>query len=219
MATLTSPHWHCVRPTLRDVLLEIGQQPFAQRFYLAGGTGLALQLGHRMSEDLDFFSQEDDLNDNNRAEIIAALEKRFALAVDPGGLASLHIGVEGNFVGFMSYGYPLLAPTIELEGVHLADLMDIGLMKMDAVAGRGARKDFYDLYFIAQHIPLDKLLERGREKYPFTRDFDMMVLTAMVDFLAADTDVEIETTPPVSWNDVRNFFKKEARRIGQQWFS
>lgn len=81
MAALTSPHWHCVKPALRDVLLQIGQQPFAQRFYLAGGTGLALQLGHRMSEDLDFFSQEDDLNDANRVEIVSALEQHFSMDV------------------------------------------------------------------------------------------------------------------------------------------
>lgn len=50
----------------------------------------------------------------------------------------------------MSYGYPLLSPMVMVEGVQLADLMDIGLRKLDAIAGRGAGKDFYDLYFIAQ---------------------------------------------------------------------
>ncbi|MCL4868563.1 MAG: nucleotidyl transferase AbiEii/AbiGii toxin family protein [Anaerolineae bacterium] len=83
MASLTAPHWHCVRPILRDLLLEIGQQPFAQRFYLAGGTGLALQIGHRMSNDLDFFSSEDDLDEGSRAEIVTALEQRFSLDVNP----------------------------------------------------------------------------------------------------------------------------------------
>lgn len=219
MASLTQPHWECISPVLREVFLEVGKHAFAQRFYLAGGTALGLQLGHRLSMDLDFFSSTDELEERSRQEIITALEQKFSLDVDEGGLASLHLKVEGEVIGFMGYSYPLIASTQELEGVQLAGLLDIGLMKLDAVAGRGMRKDFIDLYFIAQQLSLDELLAHGQEKYPLNRDFGMMALTALTDFVVADAGTEIQTTPPVRWNDVRNFFKKEARRIGQQWFS
>jgi hypothetical protein len=63
MASLTHPHWEAVPPLLRDLLSEIGQMPFIGRFYLAGGTALALQLGHRVSVDLDFFSDVDTVKD------------------------------------------------------------------------------------------------------------------------------------------------------------
>jgi len=219
MASLTEPHWECISPILRDVFLEVGKHAFAHRFYLAGGTALGLQLGHRLSMDLDFFSDSDELEETSRREIITALQQKFILDIDEGGLASLHLKVEGEVVGFMGYSYHLLAPTQELEGVQLASLLDIGLMKLDAVAGRGMRKDFIDLYFIAQQLSLDELIAHGQQKYPDNRDFGMMSLTALTDFIIADMGSEIQTTPAIRWNDVRNFFKKEARRIGQQWFS
>ncbi|MGD9100908.1 MAG: nucleotidyl transferase AbiEii/AbiGii toxin family protein, partial [Anaerolineae bacterium] len=61
MAALTRPHWDRVTPSLRQVLTGIGQFPFMRRFYLAGGTAATLQLGHRVSVDLDFFSATDEL--------------------------------------------------------------------------------------------------------------------------------------------------------------
>lgn len=123
MASLTQPHWECISPVLRNVFLEVGKQTFARRFYLAGGTALGLQLGHRLSMDLDFFSTNDEL------------------------------------------------------------------------------------------------ITHGQQKYPDYRDFGMVSLTALTDFVVADAGLEIQTTPSIRWNDARNFFKREARRIGQQWFS
>jgi hypothetical protein len=218
MAALTTPHWETVPPALQEILRSVGQYPFAQRFYLAGGTALALQLGHRYSIDLDFFSAVDDLSDASRHEIASALGQKFALDVDPGGLGHMQITIQGNFVAFMSYGYPLLAPTWKLAGVRLANLLDIGLMKIDAIAGRGSRKDFYDLYFIAQHIPLEKILEQGKAKYPAIRDFRMMALAAMVDFENADAQTSIQTIPPVTWEDAKAFFVNEVQYIGHNWF-
>jgi predicted nucleotidyltransferase component of viral defense system len=81
MASLTHSHWEAVPPLLRDLLAEIGQMPFAGRFYLAGGTALALRLGHRVSVDLDFFSDVDEVGDDSRAEIVAAFKQRRAIRV------------------------------------------------------------------------------------------------------------------------------------------
>jgi hypothetical protein len=218
MAVLTDPHWEQVPTFLRQAFTEIGQFSFARRFYLAGGTAAALQLGHRVSVDLDFFSTSDELGDESRREIIAALQGRFSLQVVENVFSTLLINVQGSFVGFFSYSYALLAPVVMLEGVALAGLLDIGLMKMDAVAGRGSRKDFYDLYFIAQRIPLDEMLGQAEKKYPFVRDFSVMALSALVDFAVAERQAPIETFPPLPWDEVKDFFIQETRRIGRQWF-
>ncbi len=81
MAPLIHPHWEAVPPLLRDLLVEIGQMPFASRFYLAGGSALALRLGHRVSVDLDFFSDVDEVSDDSRTEIMAAFKQRRAIEV------------------------------------------------------------------------------------------------------------------------------------------
>jgi hypothetical protein len=218
VAALIQPHWERVPPVLRQVIVEMGRLAFAQRFYLASGTALALQLGHRVSVDLDFFPFTDELWDASRREIIAALREHFALDVVEDTVSHLLFNVQGNHVGFFSYHYPLLAPIVTVEGVPLAGLLDIGLMKMKAIASRGARKNFYDLYFIARHISLDEMLEQAKEKYPYVRDFGVMALAALVDFSVAEQQAPIETFPPVSWERVKEFFVQEVRRIGRQWF-
>lgn len=76
MASLSNPHWEAIAASLRDLLTFIGEHTFAERFYLAGGTALALRLGHRRSYDLDFFSETDEVLTDTRKEILAALAER-----------------------------------------------------------------------------------------------------------------------------------------------
>lgn len=218
MALLTNPHWEVVLPLLRELLIEIGQEPFSRRFYLAGGTALALRLGHRVSIDLDFFSETDELLDDSRAEIVAALRKRCVVHVLEDVVGNLLLEIEGYHAGFFGYGYALLEPPDEVVGVRVGSLADVGLMKLDAISDRGARRDFYDAYFISRHVPLDRLLDQSPIKYPYVRGFGMMVLEGMVDFDRADQDAPVETFPPVAWETIKEFFVQELRRIGRMWF-
>jgi hypothetical protein len=90
-------------------------------------------------------------------------------------------------------------------------------MKLDAIAGRGTRKDFYDLYSIAAHIPLAGLFAVSGQKYPHSLSFGMRVLTALVDFDIADQQDEPILLQPVPWEQVKDFFIVDARRLGQSW--
>lgn len=218
MALLIHPHWEAVPPLLRDLLAEIGQMPFAGRFYLAGGSALALRLGHRVSVDLDFFSDVDEVGDESRAEIVAAFKQRRATEVLENVSGNLLMEVEGTPVGFFSYGYPLLEPPAEVLGVRVAGLLDVGMMKLDALISRGARKDFYDLYFIARQIPLEEMLHQGPIKYPYAHDYEMMALTSLTYFENADQQMAIESFPLTDWETVKGFFVAEARRLGRLWF-
>lgn len=218
MALLSDPHWEVVPPLLRELLIEIGQEPFSHRFYLARGTALALRLGHRVSVDLDFFSETDELLDDSRAEIVAALRKRRVVHVLEDVVGNLLLEIEGYRVGFFGYGYALLEPPDEVARVRVGSLADVGLMKLDAITDRGARRDFYDVYFISRHISLDRLLDQSSIKYPYVRGFGMMVLEGMVDFDRADQDASVETIPLVAWETIKEFFVQELRCIGRMWF-
>ncbi len=211
------PHWESITPAMRTLLAWVGEQNFSRPFYLAGGTALALQLGHRKSVDIDFFSETDEVHEHTRRVISAACAARGGLTLE---------SADGNFVaaiddvrvGFFSYGYPLLQPLVQLEQVNLAALLDIGLMKLDALMGRGSRKDFYDLYSLAEKIPLDELLEAGGRKFPGTRDFPLMALESFVLFENADRDVQPELFTDVPWPQVREFFEQQAQALAQRWF-
>jgi hypothetical protein len=102
--------------------------------------------------------------------------------------------------------------------VALADIADIGLMKLDALIDRGSRKDFYDLYMIAQQRPLAELLSQGALKYPYVRDFELMAVESMVLFDNADRDLQPELLIELPWDQVKQFFIEQARALGQTWF-
>jgi hypothetical protein len=202
---------------MREVLRFIGRQPFAGRFYLAGGTALALRLGHRRSIDLDFFSPTDEVTRRTRQEILAALASLSPQAVEDVD-GNLLLEVAGLHVGFFGYGYPLLETTDSAENVAIASVADIGLMKLDALISRGSRKDFYDLYWIAQQIPLATLLNLGEAKYPYARDFELMAVESLVLFENADRDAPPALLVEVAWEQVRRFFIAQAQSLGQTWF-
>ncbi len=103
MAVLESVHWQVITPTMRELLRFIGRQPFAERFYLAGGTALALRLGHRVSIDLDFFSAVDDITRRIRQEILTILSSLSPQALEDVD-GNLLLEVSGLHVGFFGYG-------------------------------------------------------------------------------------------------------------------
>jgi hypothetical protein len=218
MAALATPHWEAVTPEARDLLAVLGQLPLLHPFYLAGGTALALRLGHRISQDLDLFANIETLDDALRQGIVEELGKGHAVDLLQDSVLGLVIKVDGQPASFFSYGYPLLAPADLVSGIQIAGILDIGFMKLDAIAGRGTRKDFYDLYFIASHISLDELFARSSDKYPQSRGFGMRVLTALVDFDIADQQDEPTMLRPVEWDRVKTFFLTQARQLGQKWF-
>lgn len=216
MGALSSVHWETVTPELRALLETIGQCAFVSRFYLAGGTALALRLGHRRSLDLDFFSSVDGVTRATRLEILETLVSVGAETLEDVD-GNLLLEVQGVHVGFFSYSYTLLQPTVSVAGVTLAGIADIGLMKLDALISRGARKDFYDLFWIAQQMLLSDLLVLGRDKYPYARDFEWQAVESLVFFDNADRDVQPLLLVETPWEEVKAFFCAEARRLGNVW--
>lgn len=217
MAALDSPHLETIGGDMLAILRHIAQQKFASRFYLAGGTSLALQLGHRTSVDLDFFTEKDELGDESRAEIVLAMTPLNPDVITD-HVGSLLFSVQGISTGFFGYGYPLVGQGVEFEGVMLASPIDIGMMKLDALISRASRKDFYDLYFIAQSNPIDSLLELGRAKYPFARDFELQAVESLTFFENADADFQPSLLIPVEWKTVKTFFVEQAKLLRQKWY-
>jgi hypothetical protein len=217
MAVLESLYWETISPIMHELLAWIGRQTFATRFYLAGGTALALRMGHRRSVDLDFFSETDEVHARARQELIHSFDARHAQVIEnvDGNLLLL---VNGLHVGFFSYGYPLLEPVQTVENIRLASLLDIGLMKLDAVIGRGSRKDFFDLYIISRQISLPKLLSAGERKYPQVRDFPLMALEGLLQFDNADRDLQPEMLADLPWENVRRYFVEQGKLLGGDWF-
>jgi hypothetical protein len=134
---------------------------FAQ-FHLAGGTGLALQLGHRLSVDLDLFS----LTPFDSGFYLEYLEKNYQFALDYSALSTLKGSIDGVKVDFIAHTYNLILSVLETEQIRIYSLADIAAMKVNAIAGNGTRsKDFVDMYFLLEVYSVHQILGFYQNKY------------------------------------------------------
>ena len=200
---------------MKFVLNGFSQSEVGKQFYLAGGTALALQLGHRQSVDLDFFSQTEDI-----PTIRPQLEETVAIfnaTPADAPLGNLVYMIGDVRVVFHTPDHVLVNPIIETEGLRLASVEDIGLMKLDTLLSRASRKDFYDLYFICQKIHLKQLLDLALEKYPSVRDFETQAARRLVFFEGAEHQPDPLLREQVSWQTVKEYFNEQAKEIGRDW--
>jgi len=148
------------------VLRQLGLLLAQQQFYLGGGTALALLLGHRQSVDFDWFTEKPmgdplHLSQNIREGGIPLVPER----IEKG---TLHGTISGVRVSFLEYRYSLLKPCLPLNdfACSLASLEDLACMKLSAIAQRGARKDFIDLYALGTtHFSLQDMVQWYQRKY------------------------------------------------------
>ena len=209
-------HWNTVTPEMRTVMRGFSRSALSREFYLAGGTALALQLGHRCSIDLDFFSATQE-------DVPALIEplrqalKDFSPILSDSSWGNLIFLANNVRVGFFGYGYELVEPLSQAEGIALASVEDIGLMKLDALLSRASRKDFHDLYIICQRMTLRELLDLAPRKYPSVRDFEAQVTRHMLMFERAEQETPVPLIEQVAWQTVKDWFQGQAKIIGTSW--
>jgi hypothetical protein len=177
---------------------------------LAGGTGLALQIGHRYSDDLDFFRFEAF----EVPDLIRDLSRIGSISVQSRAEDTLHAVIEGVRLSFMRVEAPLLFDGIPYRGIRIADPQDITVMKIVAIGGRGSRKDFVDLYFyILGGGSLETGFELLRRRFTQVDYNEYHLLKSLVFF----DDAEMEPMPrmlrEVAWDDVKKTIIDEVRRL------
>ena len=152
-----------IEPNTLELLKTLAAQPELQDTRLVGGTALALQYGHRQSVDLDFFGQLP-----KDSEVLLDMVSRIGeVMVINRSTSILQMVVNQVKVDFVDYShYPWIDHPIKGDGFTLASDKDIAAMKVNAIIGRGTRKDFIDLYALLQHYTLSELLSFYRQKYP-----------------------------------------------------
>lgn len=201
---------------MRSILEGFTKSKIAGEFYLAGGTALALQLGHRLSVDLDFFSPtQSDVP--ALANVLQHALKGFSPTLSDTSWGNLVFLANDVRIGFYGYGYALIRPLLQTGDLRLASMEDIALMKMDALLARASRKDFHDLYAICQRISLRELLDLAPQKYPDVRDFEAQVVKHMTYFDRAETETPVPLLEPVEWTTVKEWFRAQAKSLAEDW--
>lgn len=200
-----------VSPAVERILSVVGRAEALQSFYLAGGTGLALHLGHRRSIDLDFFSEQPF----DEERLLDRLQMLARVSVVAREHHTLHLHIDGVKVSFLGYPYPVLFPVMSLDGVPVADPRDIACMKISAIAGRGIRRDFVDLFVVARQHDVGHLLELFQKKYAAVNYNRVHLLKSLTYFDDAEREPQPDLLVPLSWDDVTEFFRREVARLSR----
>ena len=181
-------------------------------FYLAGGTGLALQIGHRDSVDFDFFTK----NSFDPNKLIKKLTKIFdknsfkVIQIEKNTLSIL-LNSEIK-ISFMTYDYSVVSPFISTEYLNIASIPDIACMKLSTIMQRSALKDYVDLYEIMKIYTLEQLLSFTKKKYPM---IDSTIILKSLSYLEDIVDEPLiykneESKPSI--NVLKQFFQNEVKK-------
>lgn len=174
-------------------------QDWIRLFYLAGGTSLALQIGHRRSIDFDFFTE----GGFNTTQIISHLRNIGKFELFDRSEDTLNGSVNDVQISFFSYKYPLLNNLHKHMKLSIADMLDIALMKLEAISGRGSKKDFIDLYFLIEHFSISELLRKYPQKYGVEISNHYHLLKSLVYFEDAEQQPMPLMLQKVSWEDIK----------------
>ncbi|MEX0982899.1 MAG: nucleotidyl transferase AbiEii/AbiGii toxin family protein [Bacteroidales bacterium] len=190
-------HYQTIGSPTLELLKKLQRIEEFSKLRLVGGTSLALQIGHRKSIDLDLFgllrTDELELRDILKTTgNISILEKSKNINI---------VLIDKIKVDLVNYPYPWLEDAIIKDNITLASKKDIAAMKLEAICGRGTKKDFIDLYFLLNHYRLAEILDFYREKYSDGSEF--LVLRSLNYFDDADDEAMPEMLLPVDWNMVK----------------
>lgn len=205
-------HTETVEPRTFALLKRLMAMPDLASFSLVGGTALSLRYGHRTSIDLDLFSLEKFDN----TAIAQLLSDEFGSDFQYEPAASGHFGVfciiGGVKVDMVRFPHPLIRPTETGDGIRLYSSEDIAAMKIQAMLGRGRKKDFWDLHELLQHFNLGEIIAFHKEKYP-----NQMLLISIPNALTYFVDAE-DSDAPVSlkgqtWEEVKDAIRATVREF------
>ncbi len=185
--------------------------------YLAGGTALALQFGHRISVDFDFFTP----SDFKGQDIIKKLEKIGKFIFQESAEKNTLLGLFNNVkFSLFKYDYPLVKPTINYLGIELVSPEDIFAMKIAAIMDRGTIKDFIDVYFlIKKGITLEQSLDYYNKKYKALANNIYSIVRSLTYFDDADLKAMPKMIEKIDWEELKKFFEKETIRIAEKYLA
>ena len=188
-----------VAPATWQLLTELMLLPSLQNFGLVGGTNLSLRYGHRLSIDLDLFTNEPFEND----KILAEIERKFTnIEVVDDGKNMLYLFIEGVKIDLALVPFPNIAPFDFVENIRLTSCPDVIAMKLNALARRGSKKDFWDLAEILDHYTINDILGFFKQKYA-SKDV-LYILRSMIYFEDAERQIDPDPLKKITWKQVKS---------------
>ena len=197
--------YQTIEPATLDLLKNISEIPVFSSHRLVGGTSLALQCGHRISVDLDFFSTEQF----DHEEILFNLKSIGKIEIVSKSKFINCFFINDIKVDFVSLPYQWLEEPMIEDSIRLAGIKDIAAMK-PAITNRGSKKDFIDIGLLIEQLGLTQMLTLYRQKYP--DGMEMMVLRSLVYFQDAEDQSDPVMLIPYNWEEVKKLILNETKK-------
>jgi len=206
-------HPEAIEPKSKDnlIILKNGENGnLLNDFYLAGGTAVALHIGHRLSHDLDFFSDKkfDGVFLKSKISELGNFEDNISRDNNIIGIFN------GTKLSFIYFKPGMTQVPQQFEGVHIASIKDLMAMKISAISQRGAKRDFIDLFFIMKQyeLPITEVMLQYFEIYKMFKPNPIHALKSLTYFDDAEKEPMPKMRIPVQWHEVKGFF--EGQKIG-----
>ena len=202
-------HLETIEPATLELIRRLQALPMFAETRLVGGTALALQLGHRVSVDLDVFGKWDYAADL-QLELSEVGHAEKESGTPNGRMAFFYVdGVKVDCVAYDMYRW--LEPPVEEEGVRLAGVKDIAAMKINAITNRGTRKDFVDMARLLDDYSIEDMFAWYRGKYPAANP--ALALRSMSYFVDAETMPMPRMLISFDWEDAKDRIRAAVRKL------
>ncbi len=195
----------------RKILSQLGFTK-KHKMYLAGGTALALQVGHRTSVHFDFYTNQ-HFKKSTLLKIFKNNLKNLSIKVLRDVDDTFEIQINNLHLSCFYYPYSLVGKLVNIKGIQLASIEDISAMKVVAISQRGRQRDFIDIYYLINKLGLDKIISITEKKYPELDRYN--ALRGLLYFSDADKDREIsriKTSKDISWQKIKKFIQNQAKQ-------
>lgn len=211
-------HKETVSEGTLDLIHRLMADEQLKDFYLVGGTALSLMIGHRISIDIDLFTDK-----NFDAPVIAEyLKSKYETEVRSVNKNSISGFLEGIKFDLISHRYPHVKPIEIIEGIRMLSLNDIAAMKVNAIVGNGTRiKDFIDIYYLLKQISYGQVIESYVKKYP---DVSPRIARASllyhkdIDFTMNITLLKDRVSWPAIEKGIRSAISAHDKKLNQERF-
>lgn len=198
--------YQAVPENLLKLLNLLMREDVLSDFILVGGTALALQIGHRISVDIDLFTD----HSFEPEEILDALRKTLKVELIMSRPNGMQLIVENCKVDLYNWAVPFIGEPYISDGLRLASLKDIAAFKLDAITTRKTKKDYYDLYFLLNKFSLEEMIGAYQKKYPYNSSKNVIVGLSACS--VADNGEQPELLQSTSWNEVKARLINEVLR-------
>lgn len=200
--------WETVKPLLKEILQDLITEPIFTPFRLVGGTALSLQIGHRMSVDIDLFTDA-DYGSIDYKEIKLFLENKYPYCISR-NLDNVSFGTyfevgysKDNYIKIdVFYTDEFIEAPLVIENIRMATINEIIAMKLDVVLRGGRKKDFWDLHYFIDTISLDEMMALYQKRYPYN-DAIENIKQQLIDFDNAENDFEPNCLLGKSWEIIK----------------